>query len=57
MLQPIKWNCFEMHLLYYCCTVDRDHSIQSKFQSFDLAVLPSDNNQFFVCTDLASSCI
>jgi len=34
--------------------VDRDRSIQSKFRSFDLAVLPQNNNQYFVCTDLAS---
>jgi len=36
-------------------SVDRDRSIQSKFRSFDLAVLPADNSQFFACTDLAST--
>jgi len=34
--------------------VDRDRSIQSKFRSFDLAVLPQNNNHYFVCTDMAS---
>jgi len=34
--------------------VIRDRSIQSRFRSFDLAVLPQNNNQYFVCTDLAS---
>jgi len=32
----------------------RERSIQSKFRSFALAVLPQNNNQYFVCTDLVS---